>query len=143
MESLSAIFFPAAFLGMWGLVLYGIAQLGGWRAWADVYQSDPIPDVTRKHMCSLRLGRNGTFSARYNGVITVGVNADGLYLRPFLLFSFGHAGLFLPFSDCKGIAKGGHFDISSARLPDHTLRVSSSLGRWIEDTAMSKRRSEA
>ena len=143
---LGVLFAIIAFPVMWAVVIALIAQLSGWQRLAEVYASPQPPGLDKRHMCSLRIGKNAVNGARYNGVMTIGVNADGIWLRPFFPFSFRHPGLFLPFLDAKGEEVpgiiGSWFDITVSGVPELHLRVSESVGRWIEETAMAQRGGE-
>ena len=107
---LPVVFFVLFFPVMWAGVIALIAQLSGWRRLAGVYASNEPPGLDKRHMCSLRIGRNAVNGARYNGVMTIGVNGDGIW-----------------------------FDITVSGVPGLHLRVSEAVGRWIEDTAMARR----
>ena len=140
---LPVVFFVLFFPVMWAGVIALIAQLSCWRRLAGVYASNEPPGLDKRHMCSLRIGRNAVNGARYNGVMTIGVNGDGIWMRPFFPFSFRHPGLFLPFVEARGEPVpgiiGNWFDITVSGVPGLHLRVSEAVGRWIEDTAMARR----
>lgn len=140
---LPILLFLAVFPVIWTLVIALIAQLSGWRRLAGVYGSDEPGGLDKRHMCTLRIGRNAVNGARYNGVMTIGVNADGIWMRPFFPFSFRHPGLFIPFLDAKGEPVpgiiGNWFDITVSGVPELHLRVSEAVGHWIEGTAMAQR----
>lgn len=48
----------------------------------------------------MRSGRM-RLSARYSGVLTLGADAEGLYLGVIFLFRVGHPRLFIPWSDVR------------------------------------------
>lgn len=138
---LSVVAFPL----FWLFVIGSIAQFSGWRLLAREYAGEEPLELEKRHMCSLRIG-NGLSGGSYGGIITIGVNEHGIWLRPIFPFNFRHPGLFLPFVEAKGEAVpgilGGRFEITLTRAPEVHLRLNESLGRWIEDTAMAQRRGE-
>lgn len=85
----------AGFAVFWMLIVWLISAAGGWRSLAAHYRSDlPFTGRTWRFRSGLMGGM-----ARYNGLLTVGVNPAGLYLAVMPLFRIGHPPLFIPWSD--------------------------------------------
>ena len=66
----------------------------GWARLAKYYRYDGTFQGQQWSMQSARISWSG-----YNGVLTVGANWEGLYLRPMFLFRCGHPPLFFPWYD--------------------------------------------
>ena len=87
--------FACAFVAFWILLSLLIGAMGGWSALARSYRTE-LPFTGKMwHMRSARMG----WLTRYSGVLTVGVNAAGLYLAVLPLFRVGHPPLFVPWPD--------------------------------------------
>lgn len=85
----------AGFVVFWILIVWLISAVGGWRALAARYRTD-LPFTGR--MWRFRSGMMGGM-ARYNGLLTVGVNPAGLYLAVTPLFRPSHPPLFIPWPE--------------------------------------------
>jgi len=84
------VFFPL----LWTLITFFVSRVSGWASLAKHYKTDlPAPEHTRSLQSAIIGG------ARYNGVLSIGINTEGIYLKPFILFSFFHPPLFIPWSD--------------------------------------------
>lgn len=77
--------------------------------------------------------------SKYDGCLTVGVNADGLYLAVLVFCRPGHPPLFIPWEDIDVTPVQGwfvdHLDIRFRRVPRVRLRVKKSLGQKIAAAA--------
>ena len=82
-----------AFVGFW-LVNWLIAQFSSWGAMARRFRTHSAPRGRLFRMESARIGW-----ANYDGVLTVGVSEEGLYLAVFLPFRAGHPPLLIPWDD--------------------------------------------
>lgn len=98
MESLLPLLaFPVGvvgFVGMWCLVLFLIALVGGWRGLAARYGVPALPEGSAFQFQSGRFG----WLSNYNNVLTVVVTPEGVGFQPFVLFRFAHPALFVPFA---------------------------------------------
>ncbi len=103
--------FFIAFPVIWCGILFLLAQLGGWTALAQVYQFTGSFQGERWSFQSGKVRWVG-----YNNVLTVGANQQGLYLKPFFLFQFGHAPLLIPWYDVSVEQKGGLFSYMEYRF---------------------------
>ncbi len=76
--------------------------------------------------------------ASYNGVLTVGADRGGLYLRPLLPFRIGHAPLYIPWSDVTTSASRfifSYYVFHMKKAPGARIRVYARLGRRIAEAA--------
>lgn len=77
---------------MWLLCFWLIGELGGWGSLAKSFATDREPTG---EMFPWTSGKFNMFSS-YNNCLTASPSADGIYIRPMLLFRFRHKPLFLP-----------------------------------------------
>lgn len=113
-SALFALGFAAYFVLLWCAIGLLLSAIGGWKTLAKTYRTErPFPANT------LRL-RSGTMrrGIGYHSALTLGSDAEGLYLRVFLLFRLGHPRLFIPWKDISVGQPGKNFF-----LPIQTLRL--------------------
>jgi hypothetical protein len=125
----------AGFAAFWCGIVWLIATVGGWHSLARVYRSQ-LP--FSGHTWRFRSGRMGGF-AKYNGVLTVGVNSAGLYLAVFPLFRPGHPPLFIPWHDITVSSERrfiGTFVVFTFRqAPNASLALWEPFGREVLERA--------
>lgn len=114
-------------------IFFILPNISGWKKLAKDYRVYRTPEKL-SHMVSGKMG-----GVRYNGVLTVGISSEGLYLKPFFLFSLGHPPILLPWNIIYLVEKKkaliGDFyklDIGSPRittllLPEGVLKVVESM----------------
>ncbi len=137
MKSLSPIIpvvlFVVVFPLFWCGVVFLTAYLGGWLRLAKQYRYEgPWPE-RRWSLQSARIGWGN-----YNGILTVGANWEGLYLKPMLLFRCGHPPLFIPWYDLSVKQSGTLFkavELRFQRVPSVRIRLSRKLGQRLADVA--------
>ena len=80
------------FVCLWFAVSFVIAQLSGWAQLSRYYRSETQfeGEPWKFRSCQAR------WMTHYNNCITVGANAQGLYVAIFLLFRSGHPPLLVP-----------------------------------------------
>lgn len=84
---------------------YLMSAVSGWASLAHHYRfRHPFPGP-RIHACSLRFGNS--LKSNYTLIVTLGANAEGLYLAVFPLFRLGHPKLFIPWTDIQAGHKNG------------------------------------
>lgn len=119
--------FPIFFIGMWIIVSFLLARMGGWSHLAESYQSQAQFTGKKLYFQSCRLGL-----VNYSGCLTVGSNYYGVYLAVFPLFRVGHPPLLIPWSDITTAEHKGlvfsYLDFTFARVPSAKLRLPSGLG---------------
>ena len=123
---------PVAFVAMWTGICWLISHLSGWQRLAALYAHDG-PFVAQWGMQSARIGW-----ASYNGVLTVGADRGGLYLKPILPFRVGHAPLYIPWSDVTTAAFRfifSYYVFQVKKVPRARIRVYERLGRRIAEAA--------
>jgi hypothetical protein len=86
--------FPFFFVGLWVLVSYWIALVGGWRLLANRFR---IQGTFRGQTWSLQSARMRWSS--YSSVLIIGSNKTGLFIVPFILFRAWHPPLFIPWTE--------------------------------------------
>ncbi len=87
--------FPVYFVALWFLVAAVISYLGGWTALAKRFRLN-APFVGE---CFKRQSGQMRWFTRYNNVLTVGCNTEGLYLAMMWLFGFRHPPLLIPWDE--------------------------------------------
>ena len=95
---------------MWCFVMWINSHVSGWRQLAKRYQSDETPHG--KTFSGIQ-GQIGLSS--YRGVLECTANATGLFLRPGLLFRFGHPQLFIPWTDFHGAVRSSILWLKTVR----------------------------
>jgi hypothetical protein len=104
------------------------AQLSGWAELARYYRSEVPFEGERWRFRSCRT----RWLAHYSGCVTLGVNADGLYLGLFSFFRIGHPPLFVPWHEVRlKLAKTivwERMELRFNQAPD--LKVTF-YGRWV------------
>lgn len=96
-DSHPVLFWFGTFIPLWLTIGYAVALLSGWRSLAEHYRTDrPFPGHKRwMQSAKLRLG------AGYNNALTLGSDADGIYMAVLFLFRMGHPPLFIPWGDIQ------------------------------------------
>lgn len=137
MENLSPIIpivlFIVIFPLFWCGVVYLIALVGGWARLAKHYRYNGNFQGRQWSLQSARIGWSG-----YNGVLTVGANWEGLYLRPMFLFRCGHPPLFFPWHDLSVKEAGTIFksiDFRFQRVPSIRINLSQKLSQRLAEAA--------
>lgn len=109
----------------------GVAVVGGWRSLAGRYRTErELPEHRRSlQRAQMRLGTN------YNNILTLGSDADGLYMAMPKLLSLGHPRLFIPWSEIQVEEPQRWFFFMTRRLrlgPDRIpLRVREALADFL------------
>lgn len=83
------------FVAFWLLLSRALAQRG-WNLRSKHYatcKAFPPPEML------IQFSSAAVGSASYGGVLTLGADHEGIYLVPMVLCRFGHAPLFIPWSD--------------------------------------------
>ena len=98
MENLAPFFAIVGFLIVfplfWCGVVYLTSLIGGWMRLANHYRYDGNFQGQQWSFQGARIGLSS-----YSGVLTVGANWEGLYLKTMFLFRCGHPPLFIPWHD--------------------------------------------
>src|SRR5689334_126791 len=93
------IFFPLFWMAIGVLI-----SLSGWHSLAAQY---PQPRPFAGQYATFRSGNVGI--SRYNHVLKVGADSDGLWLAVIFLFRVGHPPLFFPWDELTTVQRGGLF----------------------------------
>jgi hypothetical protein len=93
----SLLLIPVFGLLLWFPVAAIVSWVGGWSALARTYRAQAPFVGVKWTMQSARM----RWEMNYNNVLTLGVNAEGLYLATMVLFRFCHPSLLIPWSDIK------------------------------------------
>lgn len=79
------------------------------------------------------------FSSNYNGVLTVGADASGLFMVPLFIFRLGHPPLLVPWYEISTQRKKRFFmDVVELRLglsEQVPMTIRLQLAAWIESSA--------
>ena len=109
------LLFPVFLLIVWCLTLGIISAFSGWSRLARRFSDErPFPGETRRFV-SARFGM-----ANYNGVLVVGADASGLYLRTARIFRPFHRPLRIPWAEIQADLGGGE-DFDPVRLTFPTV----------------------
>jgi hypothetical protein len=122
--------FPVFFALLWVLVGNVLGLISGWWALASRYRhTGPFPGT----LLRFRSGRLGCCG--FGNVLTIGVNADGLYLRTFFLFRAGFPPILIPWSDVSAEEIRGwvrrYVVFRFAQISWTKLRLFASTGREV------------
>ncbi|HWB33552.1 MAG TPA: hypothetical protein VG714_10280 [Acidobacteriaceae bacterium] len=87
----------AFFLLVSMVAIQGVALTGGWRSLAERYRTErELPEHRRSiQRAQMRWATN------YNNILTLGSDAEGLYMAMPSLLRFSHPTLFIPWSDIQ------------------------------------------
>ncbi|MCS6975812.1 MAG: hypothetical protein NZM31_02225 [Gemmatales bacterium] len=85
----------ALFVLVWVGIAVAVSHFGGWKALANRYEAHLPFAGTCWNWQTIVLGDN----SQYSNCMKVGVDQDGLYLVPNILFRVAHVPLFIPWSD--------------------------------------------
>ena len=120
------IFFLVVFPAIWLIVSLILAHMSGWSGLARVYY---FPGEFQGKRWSLESAMLNL--VRYKSCLVVGANGEGLYLRPIIVFRFGHPPLFIPWSEIsvqpvKSIFFG-HSELCFQQVPRTSLKIGKGL----------------
>jgi len=122
----------ASYVILWCGIMAVAARMSGWIALAQKYRTTGPFTGSCWHFQHAQM----RWLTNYSGVLTIGANGDGLYLSPMLLFRFGHARLFIPWTDMrmemkKSFWSGQHMEIRFPEMPGLVIRLTDKLARKI------------
>jgi hypothetical protein len=128
------IFFLIVFPAMSLVVSSVLAQLSGWVELARVYRFEGEFQGKRWSLESAMLN-----SVRYKSCLTVGATPEGMYLRPALIFRFGHQPLFIPWADISvepaNAAFFWHSNLHFAQARHTSLKIGKGLAERLAQAA--------
>ena len=119
------------FVVWWCLLIWCMSWLSGWRTLARHYHlADRFPGRTHRFQ-HLSLGWSN-----YGGCVTVGSNADGLYLAAMLPVRPGHRPLFIPWSEVRSAEffkkwYGSWLELRTSAAPWVRLRLPERIGKRV------------
>jgi hypothetical protein len=121
--------------GIWVALSIALARAGGWAALAAVYRAPEAFGGKRWRFQSAGM----RWRTNYGACLTVGANAEGLYLAVPFPFRIGHPPLFIPWTDISVTATRRlvftYLEFRFRRAPDIPFRVGERLGRRIAGSA--------
>jgi len=120
---------------VWCAILTLIGRASGWAALAREYRFTGKFEGTRWRFQHIQM----RWSMNYSGAVTVGTNADGLYLALIPWFDIGHARMFIPWTDMKIEMKharfaGDYMEITFPKVPGTLVRFGARLAKRIAAT---------
>jgi len=130
------IFFPLFFLGMWILIAYWIALMGGWRLLAKRFRLQG-PFLGQKwHMQSAGM----RWLTNYNGALTIGADTTGLFIVPIFFFRVWHPALFVPWAEITATPRTHLYflrvvELRLGRAEEIPFRIKATLAAKIEAAA--------
>lgn len=130
----------ALFVLVWVGIFVSISHFGGWKRLANRYQAHLPFAGTCWNWQTIVLGDH----SQYSNCMMVGVDQDGLYLVPHLLFRMAHPPLFIPWSDLEGAWRESlifgnvirYLDLRVAPEPDMVISLPQSLVERIQAELM-------
>jgi hypothetical protein len=116
----------------WCGLMIAIARLGGWIPLAQKYRATEPFEGGLWHFQKAQF----RWSCNYGGILTVGANTTGLYLRTVLLFRPGHPPLFIPWAETKIEMKksfwlGQYMELQFPQVPRTCIRFPEKLAKKI------------
>ncbi len=87
--------------GLWVIIFTGASHLGGWASLARNYS---YPDKFSGDRWRFQSAQMRWFMG-YNNCLTIGANAEGLYLSILFPFRFAHPPLFIPWREISVIPR--------------------------------------
>jgi len=103
--------FAVVFAGLWSVVCYVLAQVGGWSALAERYRAAAPPVGTRHAVVHGAVG-----AVEYKGSLTVSIGPEGFRLSVSRLLKPGHPDLFIPWAAVTARADRKFLRWESVRL---------------------------
>jgi hypothetical protein len=130
------VIFPFFFVGMWIVVGYWVALVGGWRLLAKRFRLQATFTGQSWTMQSARM----RWLTRYNNALTIGADTTGLFMVPFLLFRAGHPPLFVPWSEISDVRETQFLfikfvEMRLGRAEEVPFRIRASLAAKIQAAA--------
>ncbi len=118
------------FIGFWVLLCNIIGYTSGWWSLARSYRHNEQFGGKSRRVHNVRLNRSNY------GTMTVGADANGLYLAAFFLFRPGHPPLFIPWADVtvtlvKGWFWRKYLEMTFVMTPDVRLQIPEKYGTQI------------
>jgi hypothetical protein len=96
-HAMTGIAFAVFFVTLWTLVCFLIAAISGWQSLAKRYRTEREFPAHRRGLQSAQM----RMRAGYNNILTVGSDAEGIYLDVLILFRPGHPRLFIPWTEVQ------------------------------------------
>ena len=95
-EHVFSLVFPFFFVGMWVLVLRILSSMSGWTTLAERFHSPGrfLGQYYRFRSAKLQ-------AVNFSSSLELGVNHEGLYLRPMILFRLFHKPLLIPWREIR------------------------------------------
>lgn len=93
----------SAILG-WLLIWSGVVSMIGWMGWkplAAAYPAQDEPEGQRFTWQGIYIG-----ASSYNGVVTIVVSDEGIYLTPVRLFAYNHPPILIPWDAIQAVEPG-------------------------------------
>jgi hypothetical protein len=87
--------FAIYFIALWSVTCYSLSWVSGWHALAERYRCEQDFEGERWRFRSAQM----RWTTKYNGVLILSANREGLYLSIFFPFRLGHPPLFIPWSE--------------------------------------------
>jgi len=133
--------FPFLLVGFWWLVCRLLSLMGGWHALGKAYRrAIEYRGETREYQ-SGRLG-----FVNYRAVLTVGADAEGLFLDVFGIFKPGHPALFIPWHDVKATRSSflglERIDLRFDAVHGVRLRLPSKVASYLSSAAPQRLRAQ-
>ncbi len=132
------------FAAIWCGILVLMGRMSGWHALAMRYRRENQFDGSRWCMQEVPMGRAPLGRGRQIYLwMTVGANADGLYLSVPRFARLGHPNLFIPWSETSSRSsvenwmgyQWRYFDVWFPHVPGAYVRFEKKLARRINDAA--------
>lgn len=122
----------------WCGLMVVIGRVSGWVLLAQKYRTDLAFDGPLWHFQQAQM----RWRCNYGGVLTVGANPAGLYLKPLFFFRPGHAPLFIPWSETqiemkRSFWSGNYMEVRFPNVPGAVIRFAEKLAKRIAAVGVS------
>ena len=123
------VFIPF-FILFWSAIVFFISFASGWSQLKQIYRTDMPFTGELSRFLSGRLRR-----ATYSGVLVIGRNGEGLYLRPLMPYRPGHPPLFIPWDEIEmsegKVLFSTYTEMIFSQAPHITFRLFNRSSAWL------------
>lgn len=136
-EAVAVLLAGGAFVALWLAISYAISYQIGWPALTRVYRATRPFRGERVRVRHAQFRRS--LGGGLNNALSIGVNAEGIELHMFILFSINCPRLFVPWRELR-VSRGrwwrwSYVEFEFAQVPDGSLRIFGAAGERLREAA--------